>query len=151
MSDTALHSFQLQFDSQEIFLNNQNEYGALDPVDLNYLGDAQGDGRVSVRGIEAKLQEIYLYFGSLQGDYLRSDMGGPFSFAIRDPGNEGEGIQFRIITTANLILSSRYPEFDILDIQVDPLTKIGGAKGWKVTIALRHESVDENIIMNITV
>lgn len=145
MSDERV--FEIQFDSQDIYNSSLEDNGSLDPIDLNYLGDENEDGRVSVSGIDAKLQAIYLYFGSLTGDYLRSDIGGPFSFVFKSESG-GAGMQFRIITTVNLIISSKYPEFEVLGVDAERIKKTSGARGWKVTIVLRHESVDEDIIMN---
>lgn len=140
-------TFKLQFDSQDIFRDNMAEKGSLEGVDINIKGDAALDGRVSRRGVHAQLQKVILFFASLPGDYLRSERGGPFAFVLNTPAHSST--HFRIITTAMLIMSTRFPMFRVVDTQVISETKSNGSRGWSISLVLQHSSVEGDFSVSI--
>ena len=146
-STTQETTFRLQFDSQDIFRQNTSERGRLEGTDIDLKGDENKTGRLAVRGIHADLQKVILFFSSLPGDYLRSEFGGPFTFVLNAPASAA--IQFRILSTASLIMSTRFPFFRVLDMAIESSIKTSGARGWKLQMLLQHQTVEGEFDISI--
>jgi hypothetical protein len=49
------------------------------------------------------------------------------------------------VSTASTILSSRFPAFDVIDIQAYLQEKFQEMRGWVLKIVLKHSSIDGDI------
>ena len=126
--------FRLQFDPQQPFIQGQQSGGVIDNIDLYYRGPHTANQRkVSIRGVDAYMNRIIMYFSSLKGDYLRSDRGNEFAFVYNAP--RSGATRFRIISTVLSIMSRRFPDAAVTDVGAD-YRESRSSRGWGIRLHL---------------
>lgn len=133
--------FRAQFDPQQLLAHDYRERGSLESLDFDFRGPVVA-GKITQRGVAAKINRIIMYFSSQAGDYLRSEKGNEFKFIYNAPINSAT--QFRILATTESIMRRRFPDFTIDQISADQISS-GSFQGWSIRMSLRHSGVEGRI------